>query len=190
MNVVSRLQGVTSDGQVVMGIYSPGHRNPGDVPHWSFDADASRWSQLPGSGVGVEDECLAGDRLVVVTGTRVNGGAVVASPTDGSSSGLVNDPELRLFDVRDPSAGWQATTAIDGHVYNTPELACGGDFALLHGGLGDDVLVAPVSPGSTWEVAPSPPSRQVFTASMWTGEDLLVLSDDGAGGLAAVDMDP
>jgi len=178
--------GTTVMAARILGVFMPPFREPGDAPYWSFDASSGQWTQLPGPGVRVDDECFAADRLVVVTGTLVNAGSVVATPSEGGS-GVLNDPELRSLDLREPSDGWQATDAAEGQLYvDSPELACGGGFALLHDGSGQEALAVRFELGARWEVVSSTPERHVFTQSVWTGEDLLLL-DRYDGVVAAYD---
>jgi hypothetical protein len=181
-NLVGELLGVTSSDEVVFALRDGGHREADESPYWTFDPDTDRWTPVQAPGVRVEDDCLAGDRLAVLTGSRVSGDTVVATPTETSSAGVLNDPEVQYLDLGTEGAEWEATSGARGSAYPDKELVCGSDFVLLHDGIGLEVLVTTLNAGAEWSNAPSTPSQHGFAKAVRTGDRVLLAGlNDGIG---------
>lgn len=180
-NGIASLVGTTTDGRVVLDLGPQGFREVESSPYWALDPTTGVWTQVPSSGVRVEDECIAGDELVVLTGSRANAGTVVASPMEESYAGVLVDPELRVLDLESAGPQWEATDPARGAAYVDWELACGGDFALLHDGIGQLARVSGLVEGSGWMTVPEVPERGNYSDAIWTGDLLLLITRDGIG---------
>ena len=177
--------GTTSDGRVV-ALLGPAS----DREIWTFDVAARSWSMVPEPDVRVEATCLAGDTVVVVTGELLDGGEVVASPTEPETvdqpADAIGGLSLRLLDLTAAELSWTATPPFDpvdreGMLH--PSMVCGDQFAFVHNGTGGDGHAhSTTAAGATddWIEARPQPFDGVFSVALGRDDDIVFA--EGTGG--------
>lgn len=175
--------GATSDGRAIFSLGQVSTDLGGRHEFWSFTPADDTWNRLPSPDVRVDDECLADDTLVVLTGQLIDEGQVAATESDPAPRGPEGyvDPSLRLLNVADDEVSeWRQTSAasVEGQTYSPiPELACAGDDAVVHDHGGGSMLLHDVTvgaEGSAWRLAAARPTSGFYN-TLWTGTDLLLV---------------
>lgn len=175
---IDRLAGVTTDGLVTLELVPEGLPAAGDAPFWTYSIEADEWRHLADPGVAAESACVAGDRLVVLS---------------AEGGGVVDAVRLHTLHLGQADAGWTTGSSVPQADWDlSPRLACGDDFALVHGyvleaGPRRETAYRQVVTGdlNQWEPLPALPLVGATTASVWTGDQLLLV--DQQGGVAVFD---
>jgi len=175
--------GITTAEQIIFDAGPTGSRPIDTAPYWLYDLPSDTWMPLPSPEVRVEDVCLTNDHLVVLTGSLLNAGSVIASPTEQVSGGTLTDPSLRILDLREPEdSSWNATDELTDQMYLDYLLDCGSDYALLQNGLGGDVVVHDVVDAARWMPAEPAPAERFYNEVISVEDRLLFLNTlDGIG---------
>ena len=167
--------GVTTDGRAVFSV---------DRQRlWAVDASGA-WealAPLPTEATGrrASPMCMAGDTVVALT-----------KVTDRRQL------RVHLLPLDVPGAYWTpsaAAVASDVHLELMGELACGDDFVVIDGAAYDPPQRHPTDPAAgdeAWSTLPPAPFDLTLVVPVWTGDDLVYLTDpfgDSPGTGAAYD---
>lgn len=169
--------GVTTAGTVVMYIKPEGTEEIGSAPIWGFHVPTGEWRHYPDPGVEIFDYCVAGDQVVVSTGTENSG-------VDPNVTGV----EVRVI----PAAGvlheWQSPFPPVEQVWDyTPYLGCAdgviatwGDARYATGLEDQPAHRIATDQGTDWEQVESLPDDFLFTHDVAAGGSLILFGDGGA----------
>lgn len=180
---VVQSRGVTEGGGIVLDLIHEGNRATGQAPFWVYEIASDEWAHLEDPGVVVDDACVAGDDIVVV------------SSTPGENA-VATDVTLTMRSVSGRGA-WASGPSLRDVVWSySPQVGCGDDFAVVYdseaqvGGVDDlraPSFLAAVGDGEplAWQALPD--VDQVLPGvEHWTGDRFLLVGLDGA----ALALDP
>ena len=148
--------------------------------YWRFSPGEATWEELPRSGVRADDECLAGDRIVVATSSAITDGEQAAGPDaqlPGGGGESYVEPSLHILDLSSESPTWSESASTDvGDLVNPPSVACATDAALIHDGTGAQATVyQPLSADGQWSEIVDRPAESNHQTIVWTGSQFLFI---------------
>jgi hypothetical protein len=181
--------GVSTGGQAIFLLGSRfNFEAPPDLQLWAYSAAGGDvLERLPDPGVRIEDACVAGDTLVVVTDqAEGHDGELIDEDQPQPPGGALRffDPSLRLLSLAEADRQWVATDPADVPSYAAEsQVTCSDSLALIDDGGGSGLALRNVTATGEgeWQRPPPNPSGGVFTDILSAGETFVFVEYNGTG---------